>query len=60
MVRKAALFSLATLYPDESEILLIEAMTDPDPELRKWAKTILEKILTRPSKRKAGSRTNHG
>ena len=60
MVRKAALFSLATLYPDESEILLIEAMTDPDPELRKWAKTILEKILTRSSKGKTGSRTNHG
>jgi len=30
MVRKAALFSLATLYPDESETCLMEAMTDPD------------------------------
>jgi len=54
MVRRAALFSLATLYPDESENLLIEAMTDPDPELRKWAKTTLEKTLTRPPKRKDG------
>ena len=57
MVRRAALFSLATLYPDESENLLIEAMTDPDPELRKWAKTILEKILTSPSKGKTASGT---
>ena len=60
MVRRAALFSLATLYPDESENLLIEAMTDPDPGLRKWAKTTLEKILTRPSKGKTASLTNRG
>jgi len=52
MVRKAALFSLATLYPDESENLLIEAMTDPDPELRKWAKTTLEDLLATPSNAK--------
>jgi HEAT repeat protein len=51
-VRKAALFSLATLYPDESENLLIEAMTDPDPELRKWAKGTLENLLTNPSNAK--------
>jgi HEAT repeat protein len=60
MVRRAALFSLATLYPDESENLLIEAMTDPDLELRKWAKTTLEKILTRPSKGKTASFSNRG
>ncbi len=60
MVRKAALFSLTTLYPDESENLLIEAMTDPDPELRKWAKTTLEKILTRPCKGRTASLTNRG
>jgi len=60
MVRRAALFSIATLYPDESEDLLIEAMTDPDPELRKWAKTTLEKILTRPFKGKTASLTTRG
>ncbi len=60
MVRRAALFSLATLYPDESENLLIEAMTDPDPELRKWAKTALQKILTQPSKGKTVSPENRG
>ena len=60
MVRKAALFSLATLYPDEGENLLIEAMTDPDPDLRKWAKTTLEKILARPSKGKTASLTSRG
>ena len=60
MVRRAALFSLATLYPDEGENLLIEAMTDPDPDLRKWAKTTLEKILARPSKGKTASLTSRG
>jgi HEAT repeat protein len=60
MVRRAALFSLATLYPDESENLLIEAMSDPDPEIRKWAKTTLEKVLSRPYKRRATFPTNRG
>ena len=60
MVRRAALFSLATLYPDEGENLLMEAMTDPDPELRKWAKTTLEKILTKPFKGKTASLTKRG
>jgi HEAT repeat protein len=60
MVRRAALFSLATLYPDESENLLIEAMTDPDPDLRKWAKATLEKIWIRPPKGKTASLTNRG
>jgi len=60
MVRRAALFSLATLYPDESENLLVEAMTDRDPEVRKWAKATLEKMLTKPSKGKAASLTSRG
>ena len=60
MVRKAALFSLATLYPDESENLFVEAMTDADPEIRKWAKTTLEKILTRPYKGKMDAVRNRG
>lgn len=60
MVRRAALFSLATLYPDEGENLLIEAMADPDPELRTWAKTTLEKILAEPPKGKAASPKNRG
>ncbi len=60
MVRKAALFSLVTLYPDESEDRLMEAMTDSDPDLRKWAKTTLEKILARPLKGKTASLTNRG
>ena len=60
MVRRAALFSLTTLYPDESENLLMEAMTDPDPDLRKWAKTTLEKILAKPFKGKTAFLTNRG
>jgi HEAT repeat protein len=50
-VRKAALFSLITIYPDESENRLVEAMIDSDPDLRKWARGVLEKMLTRPLKR---------
>ena len=60
MVRKAALFSLATLYPDESENLLIDAMTDPDLELRKWAKATLENLLTMPSNAKTSFLTTRG
>jgi HEAT repeat protein len=60
MVRKAALFSLAILYPDESENLLMEAMTDSDPDLRKWAKTTLEKTLAGPLKGKTVFLTNRG
>ena len=60
MVRKAALFSLATLYPDESENLFVEAMTDADPEIRRWAKTTLEKILARPVKEKTAPLANRG
>lgn len=58
MVRKAALFSLTTVYPDESEDRLIEAMTDSDQGLRKWAKMTLEKIAARPVRRKTASLTN--
>ena len=60
MVRKAALFSLGTLYPDESKNLFIEAMTDPDPEIRKWAKTTLEEISNRPPKGKRVSFAKRG
>jgi HEAT repeat protein len=60
MVRRAALFSLTTLYPGESENLLMEAMTDPDPDLRKWAKTTLEKILAKPFKGTTAFLTNRG
>ena len=49
------LFSLATLYPDETEDRLMEAMTDSDPGLRKWAKMTLEKTAARPLKRKTVS-----
>ncbi|MGZ3589768.1 MAG: HEAT repeat domain-containing protein, partial [Thermodesulfobacteriota bacterium] len=59
-VRKAALFSLATLYPDESENRFMEAMTDSDPALRKWAKVILEKIAERPLKGKTVSLAHRG
>jgi HEAT repeat protein len=52
MVRKAALFSLVTLYPDESENRLMEVMADSDPSLRVWAKMTLEKIAARPLKMK--------
>jgi HEAT repeat protein len=58
MVRRAALFSLATLYPDESEDRLLEAMTDSDSGLRKWAKMTLEKIVSKPVKRKMASIRN--
>lgn len=55
MVRRAALFSLTTLYPDEGEKLLMEAMTDSDPDLRTWARTTLEKILAGPLKQRKAS-----
>ncbi len=53
MVRRAALFSLTTVYPDESEDHLMEAMTDPDQSLREWVKMTLEKIAATPLKRTA-------
>ena len=47
-VRKAALFSLTTLYPEECENRLVEAMTDSDPYIRKWARGTLERMATKP------------
>jgi HEAT repeat protein len=47
-VRKAALSSIIILYPEESEDRILEALTDPDPDLRKWAKEVLEKITASP------------
>ena len=47
-VRKSALFSLMTLYPEESKDRLLEAMNDSDPELRRWAQKALEKAVARP------------
>jgi HEAT repeat protein len=47
-VRKAALSSLVSLYPEESEDRLLKAMADPDPGLRKWARRTLEKIVEAP------------
>jgi HEAT repeat protein len=49
-VRKSALFSLLTLYPEEGEEGLVEAMTDKDPDLRKWAKDTLGKMAEKPLK----------
>jgi len=60
MVRKAALFSLAMLYPEESENRFMEAMTDSDPALREWAKVILEKMADRPLKGKTVSLMHRG
>ncbi len=49
-VRKAALFSLSSLYPEESRDRLAEAMIDSDPELRSWAKGAFKKMVERPLK----------
>jgi HEAT repeat protein len=49
-VRKAALFSLTTLYPEECENRLLEAMTDLDPDIRKWARETLERMAATPRK----------
>ncbi len=51
-VRKAALISLITLYPEEGEDRLVEAISDGDPDLRKWARDTLEKMLAKPLKRR--------
>lgn len=50
-VRKAALFSLLTQYPEESQEKIINAMNDSDPEIRIWAKEMIEKIIKTPIKR---------
>jgi len=54
-VRKAALFSLVTLYPEESEERLMRAMTDSEPHLRKWAKRALEKMVEKPPSIRRGT-----
>jgi ParB family chromosome partitioning protein len=46
-VRQAALLSLMTLYPAESQERLLETMNDPDVDLRKWAKDVLERSVGR-------------
>jgi hypothetical protein len=51
-VRKAAIFSLVTLYPEEGEARLLEAMAS-DPDLRSWAKKALEKRIAKPFGKKA-------
>ena len=48
-VRKAALYSLVTLFPEESEDRLMKATADADPDLRKWARKTLERIAERPA-----------
>ena len=58
MVRRAALFSLVTLYPEEAEDRFMEAMTDPDRSLREWAKTTLEKMVNSPLEKKKVFLTN--
>lgn len=42
-VRKAALFSLLSLYPEESKTRFTEALADRDLNLRIWARRQLEK-----------------
>lgn len=44
-VRQAALLSLTALYPAECQDRLLEAMNDPDGDLRKWAKDVLERAV---------------
>jgi HEAT repeat protein len=41
-VRQAALISLVALYPEESNDRLLEAVNDPDADLRKWARDAFE------------------
>lgn len=55
IVKKAALFSLTALYPEESENRLMEAMADSDPHLRKWIKMTLEELGDRPLKKRITS-----
>ncbi len=52
-VRKAALFSLVTLYPEEGEQRLMEAMSDSDPDIRRWVKDQLNRMLERPTTKRS-------
>ncbi len=49
-VRKAALLSLMTLYPEEGEDRLLDAINEPDGDVRRWATEILERSVTRSGK----------
>jgi len=59
-VRKAALFSLTTLYPEECEDRLVEAMTDSDSDIRKWARGTLETMAAKPRKGNRASLSYRG
>jgi HEAT repeat protein len=49
-VRKAALFSLMSLYPEEGRGRLFESYNDEDPDIRHWVKKTLERWVTRSTK----------
>ncbi len=49
-VRKAALISMMALYPQEGEERLLDAINEPDGDLRRWAREVLEKAVTRSGK----------
>ncbi len=57
-VRKSAIFSLLIHYPEEGEERLLEAMTDPDQDIRKWSKAELNRMLERPKKKTYTSLTD--
>jgi HEAT repeat protein len=59
-VRQAALFSLITLYPEESEDRLVEAMGDSEPDLRKWARSTLDRMIAKPLKGRKAPRADRG
>lgn len=50
-VRKSALFSLIAQYPEECEERILKAIYDPDPELKGWAKEMIEKLIAKPIKK---------
>jgi len=54
-VRKAALHSLVTLFPEDSEDRLLKATEDKDPDLRRWARKTLERIAESPALPKVDS-----
>ena len=58
-VRKAALLSMVSLYPQEGENRLLEALSDPAPEVRKWVQGTLEKLMDRPPKRAVSSKKRY-
>lgn len=50
-VRKSALFSLITQYPEECEERILKALYDPDPGLKGWVKEMIEKLIAKPIKK---------